>query len=94
MKTGEDNEEKSVKVLQKLAKKGVTGKHHKQSQTIAGWFATDERGSIKQALDEMATDPNIPLREKGRGTYQITSMKDAKQYIVDHGEDLPFGMSL
>ena len=89
-----DDENRSVKILQKLAKKGVTGKHHKQGQTVAGWFATDERGLIKQTLDEMATDPGVPLRKKGRGTYQITDMGDAKQYIVDHGEDLPFGMSL
>ena len=94
MPISSDEEERAVKVLQKMAKKGVTGTHHKQGQTIAGWFATDERGSVKQTLDAMASDPNVPLHEKGRGTYQITDMGSAKKYIVNHGEDLPFGMSL
>lgn len=79
----------SLEVVKMLLSKGVSGRHHKQSQTIAGWFPTHERGDVKQTIDAMVADTDVPLRRKGRGTVQLTSVPAGKRYLENHGRDPP-----
>lgn len=74
-------------VVEKMVKKGVSGRKHHQPQTIAGWFASHEQGEVKQLLDDAVSDRDVPIRRKGRGTVQLTSMSDARQYLEDHDRD-------
>lgn len=79
----------SLRIVKRCLSKGVVGKKHHQPQTIAGWFAVHERGDVKQTIDAMASDRDTPLREKGRGTVQLTSRAAAKQYLEDNGQEPP-----
>lgn len=89
MALSSDECEMALRIIKRMLSKGVVKKHHKQPQTIAGWFATHERGEVKQTIDAMATEPNVPLREKGRGTVTLTSVQQAKTYLRNHGVDPP-----
>jgi len=84
-----DEREMAIRIIKRMLSKGVIKKHHKQPQTIAGWFATHERGEVKQTIDAMATDPDLPLREKGRGTVTLTGRQQAKTYLRNHGAAPP-----
>lgn len=84
-----DKQEIAARIVKRLLSKGVWGKHHKQPQTVAGWFATHERGKVKETIDEMASDRDVPLREKGRGTVQLTSKRDGENYLTDNGFEPP-----
>lgn len=81
--------ERSLQIINSMLSRGVAGRKHHQPQTIAGWFAVHERGDVKQTVDEMVSDRDVPLRRKGRGTVQLTSVSAAKQYLEDHGEEPP-----
>lgn len=72
-----------------MLKKRVVGKKHHQPQTVAGWFPVHERGDVKDALDSMVSDPDVPLRRKGRGTVQLIGIPEARQYLEDYGEEQP-----
>lgn len=74
-------------VIEMMWKNAVSGRKHHQPQTIAGWFATHNRGDVKDLLDDGVSDTTVPIRKKGRGTVQLTSMPDAKRYLTDHGRD-------
>jgi hypothetical protein len=84
-----EEREMAIRIIKRMLSKGVIKKHHKQPQTIAGWFATHERGEVKQTISAMATDPDVPLREKGRGTVTLTDRQQAKTYLTNHGADPP-----
>lgn len=86
------DDELANKVVSKLLRKKVTGSKHHQRQTIAGWFASDEQGNVKDVLDDLVADPNAPLQQTGRDTVQLTSMQDGKEYVKQHGGDLPWGL--
>ena len=79
----------AIRIIKRMLSKGVIKKHHKQAQSIAGWFASHEQGEVKQTIDAMATDPDVPLREKGRGTVTLTAREQAKTYLTNHGADPP-----
>lgn len=67
MPLSEDEHELSLRIVRRMVKKGVAGAKHHQPQTIAGWFATHERGDVKRAIDAMVSAQDVPLRQKGRG---------------------------
>lgn len=79
----------SLRIVRSLLKKGVVGKKHHQPQTVAGWFAVHERGDVKQTIDDMVSDRDVPLRRKGRGTVQLIGVSEAKRYLEDNGEEPP-----
>jgi|GEM_PF-4922236 len=83
-----------VKVVRQLARKKVIGGHKKQIDTVKNWFATSDQGRIEELIREMIRDPNAPLEGYGgsRDNVRLTSMDAAKQYITDHGGDLPWGL--
>lgn len=89
MTLSDEHRDLSLRIVRKMVKKGVVGNKHQQPQTIAGWFATHERGDVKRAIDAMVSARDVPLREKGRGTVQLTGIERAKQYLEDHGEEPP-----
>lgn len=92
MSLSNDDVDMAVRVVKRLMSNGVTGTHHKQPQTVSGWFATHERGRVKDVLEDMATDPDVPVRVKGgRGTVQLTGMDEAMEFLKEHGAEDPRG---
>lgn len=81
--------ELAFRIVRRMVKKKVVGSKHHQPQTVAGWFPVHERGDVKQTIDSMVSDPDVPLRQKGRGTIQLTGVPEAKQYLEDNGEEPP-----
>lgn len=79
----------AVRITKRMMSKGVVNAHHKQVQTIAGWFASHEQGDVKRVLDDMVSDREIPVRRKGRGTVTLTSMGAASDFLQDNGVDDP-----
>lgn len=78
-----------AKIVWKMARNKVIGKHNKQQDTIANWFSANEQGKIKTRLDEMATDPNVPIVQYGgsRNTVHLTSMHEAEEFIQENYDD-------
>ncbi|PSP39006.1 hypothetical protein BRD20_05770 [Halobacteriales archaeon SW_8_65_20] len=89
-----DDEQLRVKIVQKLARKKVVGSHKKQVDTVKNWVATSEQGRAEELLREMMTDPEAPLERYGgsRDNVRLSSIEAAKQYIRDHGGELPWGL--
>jgi len=92
--TADDERALKVKVVKKLASNGVTGAKKKQIDTVMNWgFASHNKGKIRDIIEELATDPDTPVElYGGRDVVRLTSMADAKDYIKDHGGDLPWGL--
>lgn len=89
MSLSDDDIEMALRITKRMMSKGVLGSHHKQPQSIAGWFPVHERGDVKDVLDDMCSDTSAPVRKKGRGTVQLTSWQDAVDFLNDNGEDPP-----
>lgn len=89
-----DDDQLRVKIVQKLARKKVVGGHKKQVDTVKNWFATSDQGQVEDLIRDMIRDPDAPLEGYGgsRDNVRLTSMQAAKQYITDHGGDLPWGL--
>lgn len=83
-----------VKIVKKLARKKVVGTHKKQVETVKNWFATDEQGRTEETIHEMIRDPDAPLQGYGgsRDNVRLTSIEDAKDFIREHGGELPWGL--
>lgn len=84
-----------VKIIRKLAANGVTGGHKKQIDTIASsWgFASHEEGRVRDRLEELATNPEVPVEKYGgRDVVRLTDMAAAKEFIQEHGGELPWGL--
>lgn len=92
MALSDDDADMAVRIVKRLMTKGVLGGHHKQPQSVADWFATHEQGRVKDVLDDMTSDPAVPVRVYGgRGTVQLTSMDAAMAFLEKHGEEDPRG---
>lgn len=75
-----------LEILAKMVRAPVVGKHHKQIDTIQGWVDLD--GDVfSSAMDDLITDLEAPVRQKGRGTVQLTSVHDAKEFIKKHDDE-------
>jgi hypothetical protein len=83
-----------VKVIKQLARKKVVGNHKKQVDTVKNWFATSDQGRVENLIREMISDPSAPLVGYGgsRDNGRLTSIEDAKEYIVENGGELPWGL--
>lgn len=84
-----------VKIVRKLAVNNVVGGHKKQIETISSdWgFASHNEGRVQDRLDELATAPEAPVEKYGgRDVVRLTSMGDAKEFIQEHGGELPWGL--
>jgi hypothetical protein len=77
-------------VIAKMVREPVVGTHHKQKDTIKGWCGGFDGDVVDAAIDDLLTDPTAPLREKGRGTIQLTSVADAKAFLEEHDDDDEF----
>jgi hypothetical protein len=86
-----DDEELRVQIVRRLARKKVVGAHKKQVDTVKNWFASSDQGRVEDLIHEMIRDSNAPLQGYGgsRDNVRLTSIADAKEYIMDHGGDLP-----
>ena len=75
-----------LEIVAKMVRAKVTGKHHKQADTIKGWANLD--GNVfDSALDDLISDPEGPVQQKGRGTIQLTSISDGKDFIEKYDNE-------
>lgn len=83
-----------VEVVKQLIQKRVVGSHNKQVDTVKNWFRTDRQGTVEDLIREMIRDPESPLEGYGgsRDTVRLTSMADAKEYVLANDGDLPWGL--
>lgn len=82
-----DWEQVHVAVVANMVRVPVTGSHHKQKQTIVGWCGGYEGDTVKQAIDDLVTDPQAPVHEKGRRTITLTSVQAAKDFIRENDDE-------
>ncbi len=89
-----DDDALKVKIVKKLARKKVVGGHKKQVDTVKNWFATSDQGRVEDLIRELISDPDAPLERYGgsRDNVRLTSVAAAKEYIVDNGGELPWGL--
>lgn len=89
-----DDEQLRAEIVTQLARKNVVGGHKKQIDTVKNWFATSDQGRAEDHIREMIRDPEAPLEGYGgsRDNVRLTSMRDAKEFIEEHGGDLPWGL--
>ena len=89
-----DDRSLRVKIVRQLARKKVVGSHKKQVETVKNWCATSDQGRAEELIREMIADPDAPLEGYGgsRDNVRLTSIDAAKEYIVDHGGELPWGL--
>ena len=89
-----DDRSLRVKIVRQLARKKVVGSHKKQVDTVKNWCATSDQGRAEKLIREMISDPDAPLEGYGgsRGNVRLTSIDAAKEYIVGHGGELPWGL--
>ena len=66
----------------------------KQVDTVKNWFASSDQGRIEALIREMIRDPEAPVEAYGgsRDNVRLTSVAEAKRYIVEHGGELPWGL--
>ena len=83
-----------IKFVRKLASKNITGKNKADIDVVKQWgVATHEREDARDALEELARDPESPVEwYGGREMIRLTSMQDAKEYIVENDGELPWGL--
>ncbi|MBS1263691.1 MAG: hypothetical protein MAG715_00876 [Methanonatronarchaeales archaeon] len=86
-----EREAMNTKVVKKLLRKNVVGKHNKTVDTVKNWFPTHLQDDAKDVIKEMVRDPEAPVERYGgaRNAIRLTSVEDAKRYIEDLGFDPP-----
>lgn len=89
-----DKDDLKVKLVRKLASKNITGKNKADIDVVKQWgVATHEQGAAKEALEELARNPDAPVEQYGgRDQIRLSSMEDAKEYIVENDGELPWGL--
>lgn len=75
-----------LEILATMVGVPVTGKHHKQRDTIKGW-ANLEGDVFEEAMDDLTTDPKAPVHETAKNTVRLTSVHETKEFIREHDED-------
>ncbi len=85
--------ELKLDVVEHLMRKKVTGGHNKTVDTVVNWFASHRQGEARDAIDELVAEPESPVVRYGgqRDAIKLTSIEDAKQYLVDSDRELPWG---
>lgn len=82
------------KVIEKLLRKGVTGGSKRQKDTVVNWFRSSDQGKVKDVIDDMTTDPTVPVEMYGGGhreNVRLSDVGEAVRYLDAHGGDVPFG---
>lgn len=77
-------------IIAKMLRRKVVKSHHKQRQTVIGWCSGYDGDVLQEAIDDLVTDPNAPVYEKGRGTITLRSIHEAKEFLQKHDEDDEF----
>lgn len=90
----EDRSALEVKIVRKLASNNVVGNHKKQIDTVRRWgFASHNRGKVREVIEELARDPEAPVEKYGgRDAIRLTSIAAAKEFIVENGGEVPWGL--
>ena len=88
-----DDTELKLAIIEKLARKKVTGGNKKRVDTVKGWFRNSDQGKVETLIRELSTDPTAPVERYGGGArdnVRLTSIAAARQYLENHGEDVWF----
>jgi len=67
--------------------KRVIGSKKKQVDTVKGWFPSDEEKEAEEAIEELATNPEIPLMKYGGGArdnVHLTEAYGAVEYLYEN----------
>lgn len=83
-----------AKVVNKLLRKRVTGGKNRTIDTVKNWFASSDQGRVEDLIDEMVTDPSVPVERYGgtRNAIRLTSIQAGKEYVESLGHDPPWGL--
>lgn len=83
-----------LKIVRRFLRDDVVGPRKRSAETVQNWFASSDQGKVKDVIDDMTRDPGSPIEAYGGARYNIrlTSRKQGKQFLEDHGEDLPWGI--
>lgn len=80
-----------LEILAKMIRGKVTGGKHVQTDTLkSDWVNNMEGDEFEEAIEDLITSPQAPVRQKGRGTVQLTSIAEAKQVVEEHDDDGEF----
>ena len=80
-------------IAYKMLRKRVIGSHKKQIQTVAGWLSSHKQGEVKNLLEKMTKEPNIPVEAYGGGHRQnvrLSSFQDAMDFAEQCGASVEF----
>ena len=80
-------------IVEWLVRKKVTGGKKHQIETLVGYaLPSHEEGIGKELIDDMLTDPSVPIQGYGgghRSNIQLRTLEDGKQYLRENDRDLP-----
>lgn len=85
MAVDEEDRELACEIIHKMQRAKILGSHHKQGQTIAGWWPSHEQGRVKSVLDDLVADPEAPVQHYRSNTYQLSSYHQADRYLDRYG---------
>ena len=81
-----------VKMTEKALRNRIIGDTNVPAEAITCYVPTHARGKAEMMLGEMVTHNEGGWEEYGgRGTYHITDVEEAVQFIESNGGNLPFG---
>jgi hypothetical protein len=75
------------KIVYKLLRKRVVGRHKKQINTVVNWFATHQQGDVKELIRKMVEDPDTPLKVGPKDTIWLSDYQDALKFAEQKGID-------
>lgn len=83
-----------LKIVKRFLRDDVVGPRKRDAETVQNWFAASDQGKLKDVIDDLTRDPHSPIEAYGGGrdNIRLTSRKQGKQFLISHGEDLPWGI--
>ncbi len=67
--------------------KRLIGSNKAEVDTVKGWFASDEQREAEEAIEQLATDPEVPLVKYGGGArdnIHLTEAYGAVEYLYEN----------
>ena len=74
-----------LEIVSKMVRERVVGSRHVQRQTLRGWCSGHEGDVLAEAIDDLIAVGLV--REKGRGTVTLRSLRDGKRFLERFDED-------
>jgi len=81
---GPGNSDADLEIVSTMVRSGVTGGKHVQRQTVKNWCGGYDGDVLDDVIDDLINQGLI--REKGRGTITLSSMRAGKDYIRENDD--------